>query len=217
MRVGVLGKAAPSSPPVPSAMANRGPKGRGVKSGSQVPHRTARRRATSSQNERRRAVLPTPASPQTTSTEPRPPRPTEASASSSTLNGPARSTNRSDRPGTAPTTAARGMPNGAPGRAAFQLWPALPTRSRSARPRYFGTNAAQDSVRTFIRAVAARNSCDQSAGYGTLADEVPDAKGRRPGWRGQSAVAPSPASGAYDNPGSLVRVPRRSSRCSRRG
>ncbi len=108
MRVSALCQGGPSSPPVPSAMANSGPKGRGVKRGSQVPHSTACGRATSSQNERRRAVLPTPASPQTTTTVPRPPRPTEASASLSTANWPARSSSSSDRPGTASDNASLG-------------------------------------------------------------------------------------------------------------
>jgi hypothetical protein len=109
------------------------------------------RRAISLQNEPRRAVFPTPASPLTITTAPRLSRPVEASASSSTANCPARSRKSSDLPGTEATTAAWAMPNGAPGRAAFQLWPDLPPRSGGACPRYFGPYRVPQNVGTAQR------------------------------------------------------------------
>ena len=66
--------------PVTRAMSANGPSGRGVNSASQSPHSTRANAPTSSQKRRRTSVFPTPASPETKTT---PPRPSHASAKAS--------------------------------------------------------------------------------------------------------------------------------------
>ena len=171
-------RAALSSPPVLSAMAKSGPKGRGVNRGSQVPHNTACGRGSVSRNEPRRAVLPTPASPPAMTTAPRPLRPTEASASSSTLNGPARSSSSSDRPGTAATTTPWGMPNGAPGRAEIQPWPDFASTVRKNWPRYFGTHVARDNALLEVPVPSSRPCSGGREGPGQQLDRVGHGDGK---------------------------------------
>ena len=72
---------ASSSPPTLSATSNSGPSGLGVNSASHAPHSTRARPAHSSQNRRTSAVLPTPASPPTSTSRPGARTPTRAQRS----------------------------------------------------------------------------------------------------------------------------------------
>ena len=80
-----------SSPPASSATTSSGPSGRGVNSGSQLPQRIRADRPRSSQNCRRSAVFPTPASPLTSTIRPREPRRTLSRHSPSAESSSARS------------------------------------------------------------------------------------------------------------------------------
>ena len=86
--------------PLTRAMSANGPNGRGVNSASQSPHSTRANGRTSSQKRRRTSVFPTPASPGTRTT---PPRPSRASANASRRPSSTGSrSRRSERPAALP-------------------------------------------------------------------------------------------------------------------
>ena len=104
-----------SSPPVPSATPRSGPSGLGVKSGSQAPQRIRADWPCSSQKRRTSVVLPTPASPPTSRTCPRDPRPTASRQPASIDSSGARSSRTPDAPAPVPSAtdgiAHHGAPN----------------------------------------------------------------------------------------------------------
>ncbi len=94
-----------SSPPVCSATSRKGPSGRGVSSGSQLPQRTRTGFGKPAQKLRSRAVLPTPASPPSSTSLPSERRRTAANIDSSASMSAARSSSAEASPEAAVLTA----------------------------------------------------------------------------------------------------------------